>query len=94
MKRYIIDLVKRIEVTVEAETASDAVLIARTRLKLQGMGDGFDINEIADAETQDVLMTCEVCSGDILPGENYTTAEDDNYSVCEKCSKEAKETNG
>lgn len=94
MKKYTIDLVKRITLSgIEAINGSDAAIIAKQKME-DIKQSSFDVENIVDEETDEVLMICEVCDGDIHPGDKYTTAEDDGYNVCEKCSKEAMETNG
>ena len=57
--------------------------------KIKGQGQQMNAYSVIDQEAEEEIQSCEVCSGDILPDSAYTTSEEDGYSVCEKCSKEA-----
>lgn len=72
---------------IEAENGTFARIFAIN--KVLALGQQMDAYSVIDQEAEEEIQSCEVCGGDILPDTAYTTAEDDNYSVCEKCSKEA-----
>lgn len=86
MKKYTVELVKRASMEdIEAINAKMAIQIAREQL----WAEDYDVEAVIDQEAQEDVEICESCGGDILPDTDYSVSEDDGYSVCEKCTKEA-----
>jgi len=91
MKKYTVELVKRISYDVDAETAKEAIEKAKNLSVVDYMTDAFDLQAVVDKETEEEIQICESCGGDILPDTAYSVSEDDGYAVCEKCTKEAQD---
>lgn len=87
MKKYTVELVRRLSVEVDAVNAKEAQQRALGRIGAES--PYYEVKSIVDEDSEEEVQICEACGGDILPDTGYSTSEDDGYSVCEKCTKEA-----
>ncbi len=86
MKKYTVDLIKRVTLeNIEAESAKEAKAMAI--LLVEEHKSEFEVQEMIDEDTQDIVMICEICEMDILTSDDYTTDQENGGYFCTGCSK-------